>query len=170
MVRAAVMTPQFGTPCTFYTFHQYSWRGDAYGSPVSLNEVLMMSLLHGTMVSIGDDVGMRDIPPVWDLVCPYLARGEFSGYWDSACPVATGSEQVLASAYRMPGEPGALVAVGNWAYAPAEATVTVDWARLGLDPARPTVAEALTGTALTPEAGRLRIALAARDLTLLRLR
>ena len=162
MFRAMVMKTQFGTPFTFYIFHQYSWRGNAYGTPVSLDSVLMMSLVHGVLVSIGDQVGMREIPPVWDLVSPFLARSEFLGYWRDECPVSTGSEQILASVYLMPGGKEALVVVSNWGYELGKGVLTIDWEKLGMEPARTTVTEPLDGDANLPSTGRLELALAAR--------
>jgi len=162
MFRAMVMKTQFGTPFTFYIFHQYAWRGNAFGTPVSLKSVLMMSLLHGILVSIGDDVGMREIPPVWDLVSPFLARADFQGYWRDECPVRTGSERVLASAYLMPGGKKALVIVGNWDYKPRKGVLAIDWEKLGMEPARTTVTEPLAGGASLPSVGRLELQLEAR--------
>ncbi|MBT4820413.1 MAG: hypothetical protein HON70_32190, partial [Lentisphaerae bacterium] len=136
---------------------------NSYGTPVSLDEVLMISLVHGVLVSIGDGVGMREIPPVWDLVSPFLAQADFLGYWRDECPVSTGSEELLASAYLMPEGDTALIIVSNWAYKPGEGTLTLDWKKLGMTPATSSIVEPLEDNRSHPAAATLELSLPARD-------
>jgi hypothetical protein len=53
------------------------------------------------------------------------------GWWEKDCPVRTGREDVLATAYVRPGK--TLVALASWAPAKTEVRLQVDWKALGLD-------------------------------------
>jgi len=53
------------------------------------------------------------------------------GYWDSACPVKTGHDDVLATVYQRDGQ--TLVALASWAPAPVSVPLAIDFQRLGLD-------------------------------------
>jgi len=167
MFRAKAMKNQYGTPFTFYTFHQYDWRARTYAEPVSLNEILMMCLVHRILPTIGDDVGMRDIPPIWDLFGAWWTSSRFIGYWDADYPVKTGSEEVLASVYLKADEKKALVVVSNWRYEKTTAEVTIDWTKLGWDPNAVSIKDALSGKPVALEKDKLVFSLAARDLKIL---
>lgn len=66
------------------------------------------------------------------------------GFWVPGSPVRTGRPDVLATVYQ--GQGRSIVAVASWAPDTARALLTVDWNRLGLDPARArVVAPALPG-------------------------
>ena len=52
------------------------------------------------------------------------------GYWNPACPVRTGRDDVLATAYVREGK--ALVAVASWAKEPVRCRLELDWKALGL--------------------------------------
>ena len=56
------------------------------------------------------------------------------GYWDERPAVATDSPDVKATAFVRDGR--ALVAVGNFSTEPCTVRLSVDWKRLGLDPAK----------------------------------
>ena len=56
------------------------------------------------------------------------------GYWDRNCPVKTGREDVPATVYQREGK--TLVALASWATAPVNVKLTIDFKRLGLDPAK----------------------------------
>ncbi len=127
MFRAKEMKNQYGTPFTWYIFHQYSWRGSRYGTPVSLEEILMMSLVHRILPTIGDKRGAEKIIPIWDLMDKWWTTSEFIPYWDPDTPVKTGSEEVLASTYMKQ----ALVVVSNWKYKNTKARVGFEFTRLG---------------------------------------
>lgn len=66
------------------------------------------------------------------------------GFWAPAAPVRTGRPDVLATVYQ--GQGRSIVAVASWAPDTARVLLSVDWNRLGLDPARASVvAPALPG-------------------------
>ncbi|MCX5756909.1 MAG: DUF6067 family protein [Candidatus Hydrogenedentes bacterium] len=92
------------------------WRGMVYG----------MTNRYGWQ---GDP---RAIWKLWDAFGIQDAR--MIGYWDKACPVKTGRTDVLATAYVKQGR--TLVALASWAQEPANVTLAIDWAALGLDPSQ----------------------------------
>jgi hypothetical protein len=59
---------------------------------------------------------------------------EFLPFFLTNCPVRTDHTNVLATAYRKPGR--TFVALGSWAKEPTDVKLRIDWAALGLDPAR----------------------------------
>lgn len=76
-----------------------------------------------------------DPRPLWKLFDELkLSEATLQGYWDPACPVRTGREDVLATVYRLPGR--ALISVASWAKAPVNVDLQLDWAALGLAPAK----------------------------------
>jgi hypothetical protein len=76
-----------------------------------------------------------DPQPIWRFWDEFgIQRATMQGYWDPACPVRTSHAEVLATVYRREG--AALVSVASWAKERVRVTLTVDWAALGLDPAK----------------------------------
>lgn len=77
-----------------------------------------------------------DPKAVWKLWDDFgAADAAFTGWWDRGCPVKTGVENVKASVWTKSG--AALISLGNFGKAPASGlALTLDWNRLGLDPAR----------------------------------
>ena len=67
---------------------------------------------------------------VWDLFG--IDEAEMLGYWDPRCPVRTGRDDVLATAYVRNGK--TLLAVATWADVPVNCPLSIDWKALGLDP------------------------------------
>ena len=83
----------------------------------------------------GGASGPKDPRPVWRVWDDFgIAGARMLGYWDPACPVRTGREDVLATAYVKPGK--ALIAIGSWAKQDAEIRLDIDWKALGIDPNR----------------------------------
>ncbi|MFT4022729.1 MAG: DUF6067 family protein [Flavihumibacter sp.] len=56
------------------------------------------------------------------------------GYWSAACPVKTADTAILATVYQKTGK--AMVALASWANEDRSVTLTIDWNKLGIDPAR----------------------------------
>jgi hypothetical protein len=92
-----------------------TWRGMVYGMTHRLDSGDPRAIW-----KFWDDFGIRDSRMV--------------GYWDPACPVRTGRQDVLATAYVKQGT--TLVAVASWASEPVDVKLSVDWPALGLDPAK----------------------------------
>ncbi len=96
------------------------WRGMVYGMTNRL--------------PWSDDADPRPLWKAWDDFG--MAGSEMVGYWARRPPVTTGREDVLATVYRKPGERKALVALASWAPGAVEVALAIDWASLGIDPAR----------------------------------
>jgi hypothetical protein len=72
--------------------------------------------------------------PLWRLWDQFgIERARMVGYWEPDCPVRTGRDEVLATAYV--GSDATLIALASWASDGTEVALTVDWQALGLDPA-----------------------------------
>ena len=63
-----------------------------------------------------------------------IAEAKMAGYWEKQPAVSTDSPDVKATAFIRPGK--TLIAVGNFATQARSVKLTIDWARLGLDPAK----------------------------------
>jgi len=71
--------------------------------------------------------------PIWRYWDRFgIAEAEMIGYWNPKCPVRVDSPEVRATIYRRNGK--ALIAIANFGEKPAQCRLTIDWARLGLDP------------------------------------
>jgi hypothetical protein len=76
-----------------------------------------------------------DPRPIWRAWDAFGMQGtEMIGHWAPNVPVKTGRADVLATVYRKPG--AAMVALASWADAETEVALQIDWAALGIDPAR----------------------------------
>jgi hypothetical protein len=70
--------------------------------------------------------------PVWRFWDDFgIAEAEMVGYWDPACPVRTGRDDVMATVYRKDGK--SLVAMASWAGKKIDCHLEIDWGVLGLD-------------------------------------
>jgi hypothetical protein len=77
----------------------------------------------------------RPLWKFWDAVG--MQDTEMIGYWAPGAPVKTDRPDVLATTYTKRGT--TLVSIASWAKDPVSVSLQLDWARLGLDPARVTV-------------------------------
>ena len=79
-----------------------------------------------------------DPRPFWRLWDDFgIAGSTLLGWWAPSVPVRTGRDDVKATVFRREGR--AMVAIASWAPTPVTVTLQVDWAGLGLDPARATI-------------------------------
>ena len=167
MFRSREARVQYGTPFTWYVFHQYSWRGKRYGGPVPFHEVMGMSLLHRTLPTVGDGTGVVEIVRYWDLLDPWWTTSEFLAYYAPDAPARTDKADVLASTFLKRAEGKALVVVYNWAYEPREFTLTLDWRRLGLAGEGVRITDAFSHEVVGQGRTPIRLKLPARDLRIL---
>ena len=73
-----------------------------------------------------------DPRPIWRIWDDFgIAEAKMLGYWDAQCPVETGREDVLVTAYVKPGE--TLLAIASWAESDVEVQLELDWTALGFD-------------------------------------
>jgi hypothetical protein len=86
-----------------------------------------------------------DPRPIWKIWDEFgIQQARMIGYWDKTCPVRTGRDDVLATAYVRGGQ--TLVSLASWAKEPVRCRLAIDWQALGLDPARACLrAPAITG-------------------------
>jgi len=89
-------------------------------------------MLYGMTNRLGWQGDPRPIFQLWDRFG--IKGAKMIGYWDPASPVQTGRRDILATTYRRPDR--ALISVASWAAEPAEIRLQINWAALGLDPAR----------------------------------
>lgn len=98
--------------------------------------------------------------PLWQWWDAFgIAEAEMLGYWMADCPVQTGHPAVKATAYVHKGSRVA-IALASWAEEPVDVNLKIDWAAVGLDPARVRVT--------VPEIGMFQPALDSPSLAALR--
>ncbi len=66
----------------------------------------------------------------WDEVG--IQEAEMIGYWEPDCPVRTGRDDILATAYRR--RDRTAVSIASWADEAVDVKLRIDWQGLGLDP------------------------------------
>jgi hypothetical protein len=70
---------------------------------------------------------------VWDDFG--IEKSEMIGYWDSANPIKTNSNDTYATAYVQKGKQ-ALIALATWAEKDDKIILEVDWKSLGINPSK----------------------------------
>ena len=80
-----------------------------------------------------------DNGPLWKLWDSFgMQNSEMIGYWGKDNPVKTGSEKTLATVYSHMGDK-ALISLATWEDTDAKVKLSIDWAKLGLDPSKVTL-------------------------------
>jgi len=75
-----------------------------------------------------------DPRPIWKLWDDFgIQDAKMIGYWDKACPVATGHPDILATAYVK--EDRTLVALASWAKESVDILLHIEWTAIGRNPA-----------------------------------
>jgi len=70
---------------------------------------------------------------IWKLWDEFgIQHAEMLGYWDTACPVKTDHEGILATVYRR--KKKALISIASWAKEPVTCKLRIDWNALGMNP------------------------------------
>jgi len=76
-----------------------------------------------------------DPRPIWKIWNQFGIKGsEMIGYWSEHCPAKTDNDKVLATVYKKKGT--ALVSIASWADNDVMVSLTIDWKKLGIDPAK----------------------------------
>jgi len=76
-----------------------------------------------------------DPRPLWKAWDAFGIRdAEMIGFWVERSPVKTDRKDVLATAYVKKGQ--ALISIAGWAKDPVAVRLSIDWKRLGIDPAK----------------------------------
>ncbi|KQC02339.1 glycoside hydrolase domain-containing protein [Pedobacter sp. Hv1] len=82
--------------------------------------------------------GNNDPRPIWKVWDNFGMKGtKMIGYWSENCPVKTNNGEVLATVYQKQGS--ALVAIASWADQDVKVALTIDWKKLGIDPAKASI-------------------------------
>jgi hypothetical protein len=82
--------------------------------------------------------GNNDPRPIWKAWDDFGMKGtKMFGYWSENCPVKTNNPAVLATVYKKQG--AALIAIASWDEKDVKITLTLDWNKLGIDPAKATI-------------------------------
>jgi hypothetical protein len=71
----------------------------------------------------------RHVWKVWDDFG--IGQARMIGWWETNCPVRTGRDNILATAYVKPGK--TLIALASWAPEKVDVRLQLDWQALGLD-------------------------------------
>lgn len=115
------------------------WLIEVSGIPFGLYSEMLQNggnpfrgMLYGMTNRLGWQGDPRAIWKLWDDFG--IAKARMLGYWDPACPVRTGQDQVLATAYVLPGK--TLICVASWAPQPVDVKLIFDWKALGIQPGR----------------------------------
>jgi hypothetical protein len=115
------------------------WMVEVAGIPYGLfGEMLQgggnpwRGMVYGMTSRLGWDGDPQALWKVWDEFG--IGQARMIGYWDPACPVKTGRDDVLATVYQREGQ--TLVALASWATNTAIVPLALDFQRLGLDPAK----------------------------------
>jgi len=91
-------------------------------------------MIYGMTSRLGWSEG-GDPKPLWKAWSDFGLKGsEMIGYWSDNCPVKTGESAVLATVYKNKGK--SMIALASWADRDLEVNLQVDWAKLGIDPAK----------------------------------
>jgi hypothetical protein len=78
---------------------------------------------------------MADPRPIWKLWDEFNMQGSrMIGYWAPDCPVRSDQRSVLVTVYRKPKK--ALLSLASWAAEKVDCRLTIDFAKMGLDPAK----------------------------------
>jgi len=86
----------------------------------------------GMLYGMTNRLGWSGDPrPIWKLWDGFrMAGAQMIGYWDPACPVKVGRDDVLATVYRKKGR--TLIALASWAGKPVNVKLAIDFRALGL--------------------------------------
>ena len=92
-------------------------------------------MIYGETGRLGWGANPESVWKLWDDFG--IAEAKMIGYWVPDCPVKTGRDDILATAYVRKGR--TLVAIASWAPTVEECKLKIDWKALGLDPAKATL-------------------------------
>ena len=82
-----------------------------------------------------DKADPRPLWKVWDEFG--MTDSEMIGYWSMNCPVTTNDEKIIATVYKRKG--AALISIASWADTDRDIKISIDWKKLGLNPAKATL-------------------------------
>ena len=145
-----------------FPYYHRLWLGEGYNCNAPLDQMLVQQsgipfglmsemldhanpwhgMVFGETARLGWSGDPRSMWKFWDAFG--MAGTTMIGFWDAACPIKSGREDIPVTIYRKPGK--ALVAIGSWSAKEETVQLLIDWRALGLDPAKATLsAPAIAG-------------------------
>lgn len=148
--RAEFMGRNWGLPCEFLSYEN---------KPFTFEEALGLALVHDVPVRPSTSGGkLATMSRVWAAWEEFeVDRARWIPYWEGGGPLRANRGEVLISAHV--GPRGVLAVVMNSAQQPLEFDLTLDAATAGLDPARLTARDVITGDAVEFTGGVARLKL-----------
>lgn len=116
------------------------WLVEISGIPFGLPSQMLQdggNPWRGMVYGITTRAGWTINPPneIWKFWDEHKIKNKtMIGYWEKDCPVTCNDTTIKASVYK--GADEIIIAVANWTDQDKEGSLTIDWARLGLDPAK----------------------------------
>lgn len=125
-----------------YDFPPEFWLVEVSGIPYGLMGEMLEgggNPWHGMLYGMTGRSPRVDNGPLWKLWDSFgMQNSEMIGYWVKDNPVKTGSEKTLATVYSHMGDK-ALISLATWEDTDAKVKLSIDWAKLGLDPSKVTL-------------------------------
>ena len=125
-----------------YDFPPEFWRVEVSGIPYGLMGEMLEgggNPWRGMLYGMTGRSPRVDNGPLWKLWDSFgMQNSEMIGYWVKDNPVKTGSEKTLATVYSHMGDK-ALISLATWEDTDAKVKLSIDWAKLGLDPSKVTL-------------------------------
>ena len=125
-----------------YDFPPEFWLGEVSGIPYGLMGEMLEgggNPWRGMLYGMTGRSPRVDNGPLWKLWDSFgMQNSEMIGYWVKDNPVKTGSEKTLATVYSHMGDK-ALISLATWEDTDAKVKLSIDWAKLGLDPSKVTL-------------------------------
>lgn len=125
-----------------YDFPPEFWLVEVSGIPYGLMGEMLEgggNPWRGMLYSMTGRSPRVDNGPLWKLWDSFgMQNSEMIGYWVKDNPVKTGSEKTLATVYSHMGDK-ALISLATWEDTDAKVKLSIDWAKLGLDPSKVTL-------------------------------
>lgn len=125
-----------------YDFPPEFWLVEVSGIPYSLMGEMLEgggNPWRGMLYGMTGRSPRVDNGPLWKLWDSFgMQNSEMIGYWVKDNPVKTGSEKTLATVYSHMGDK-ALISLATWEDTDAKVKLSINWAKLGLDPSKVTL-------------------------------
>lgn len=125
-----------------YDFPPEFWLVEVSGIPYGLMDEMLEgggNPWRGMLYGMTGRSPRVDNGPLWKLWDSFgMQNSEMIGYWVKDNPVKTGSEKTLATVYSHMGDK-ALISLATWEDTDAKVKLSIDWAKLGLDPSKVTL-------------------------------
>jgi hypothetical protein len=125
----------FGEGFNFDLMPSDFWLTEVSGIPFGVGNDILMHMSVNNRRGMNFAMTHRGFTPMWKLWDDFgIADAKMMGFWEKA-PVATSDKRnVVVTAYVKKGK--TLLSIGSWVDEPTKVKLTIDWKRLGLNPAK----------------------------------